>query len=84
MEENIHEQQEQNSHKSNALGRVTGNQLGFWYDGATGVELLEIDRGALYSGQRTAEETRAPRVISIRMQLQQRICKFNISDTVCG
>lgn len=36
---------------------------------ATGMESLEIDRGALYSGQRlTAEETRSPRVVIIRVQ----------------
>lgn len=47
----------------------------------TGMESLEIDRGALYSGQRpTAEETGAPRVISIREQVPERICNFTVND----
>lgn len=43
MEQSAHVQQEQNSHKSNVLSRVTDNQLGVWYDIATGVDSLEID-----------------------------------------
>lgn len=46
-----------------------------------GMESLEIDGGALYSGQRpTAEETRAPTVISIRAQVAQSICSFTVND----
>lgn len=43
MEQSAQVQQEQNSHKSNVLSRVTDNQLGVWHDVATGVESLEID-----------------------------------------
>lgn len=47
----------------------------------TGMESLEIDRGAFYSGQRaTAEESRAVRVISCRVQVPQSICNFTVND----
>ena len=47
----------------------------------TGTESLEIDRGAFYSGQTiTAEETRAARVISSRVQVPQSICNFTVND----
>ena len=47
----------------------------------TGMESLEIDRAALNSGQRpTAEETGAPRVISIRVQVPQSFCNFTVND----
>lgn len=46
----------------------------------TGIKSLEIDKGALYSGQRlTAEKTRTPRVISIRVQVPQHICNFIVN-----
>lgn len=46
-----------------------------------GMESLEIDRGALYSGQRTtADESRAPGVISIRVQVPQSTCNFTVND----
>lgn len=47
----------------------------------TGMESLEIDKGALYSGQRpTAEETGAPTVISVGVQVAQSICNFTVND----
>ena len=67
-----------NSHKSKALSRVPGNQLGSAVMESSGRESLEIDGGALYSGQRpTAEETRAPRVISIR---EEECATFAVND----
>lgn len=45
----------------NQMFRVTNNQQGVWFDGATRVDSLEIDRDALYLGQRSAEETRTPK-----------------------
>ena len=66
----------------NQMFRVTDNQQGVWYDGATRVDSLEIDRGALYLGQRSAEETRTPKVISIRMQLPQSVFNFTVNETV--
>lgn len=46
-----------------------------------GMESLEIDGGALYSGQRpTAGETRAPAVISSREQAAPSIFNFTVND----
>lgn len=45
----------------------------------TGIQSLEIDKGALYLGQRpAAEETRAPRVI--RITVPQSVCNFTVND----
>ena len=81
LQRRAEEQQEQNSHKSRLSAESQAISWGSGVMETTGTESPEIDRAALYPGQRpTAEKTRAPRVISIRAQDPQSVCYFTVND----